>query len=603
MVAPLATWRSLGLALAVAAAVLIGLSLRLEDPLSRPMIPAEDPYTHMALVREHLRDGQLDPLNSPGSLYPPGMHALMAGIIAYTGVELYDLTRAGPAFFGALGLVGVALLLSRFESLGAALAGVLALAVAPEAIFRTTMMSPTAVDLALVPFLAYCLLETLRGRLAWAGGAVALSAFLVLSHPWLFGILGVAGLGLILFVTLLPWPERYGPLITPWGFVACIAIVGTGVALALSGCWGGCGPGFRDVVGDEGLGTMNLVALATLVVALLPLLVMAVKPRAFAALMPRSRTPAPFALRLVLSQLLLAGVVAATFWAAQEGMPPLVDLPRMFGWPLLLLGGLGLVVLPFRPSPAGHLGAGLALATYPFVVFDPFASPFWSHRTAVYFGIGLCILVGVAIAALVQGGLAAARRLPTGPAAPATGLGAMPAGAPAPRAPGRVAPVVALSGLFLMLCLAGGAYAATPAQYEGGWYRLYPDCEYEGLVEISELATANPDLLVITADWQSRLILAGLTDGADRIWYKPDFYRDPDEQATVITMQEEKGDPILVLVDSKLEEENKNAPIDPSFLDESPWVQYGTWCEPVPPPGADPGAPALPPMRAYTLES
>src|ERR1051326_1688712 len=144
---PLATWRALGISLAVAAVVGYGLQLRLQDPLSSPVIPAEDPYTHMALVREHLRDGTLDPLTQGGTIYPPGMHALLAATIAYTGVGLYDLARVGPAFFGALGLAGLALLLARFESGTAALAATVAFAIVPESIFRTTMLSPTALDL------------------------------------------------------------------------------------------------------------------------------------------------------------------------------------------------------------------------------------------------------------------------------------------------------------------------------------------------------------------------------------------------------------------------------------------------------------------------
>src|SRR5687767_15865135 len=118
----LLAWRPLGLILLLAALVVYGLSLRLEDPLSTHVVAAEDPYTHMALVREHLRDGTLDSFNPGGEVYPPGMHALLAAILVYTGEDLYELTRIGPALFGALGLAGVAILLARHESLGAAIA-------------------------------------------------------------------------------------------------------------------------------------------------------------------------------------------------------------------------------------------------------------------------------------------------------------------------------------------------------------------------------------------------------------------------------------------------------------------------------------------------
>ncbi|HUR25612.1 MAG TPA: hypothetical protein VM327_06330 [Candidatus Thermoplasmatota archaeon] len=588
-----ATLRTLVLTLAVVGAVLYGLSVRLEDPLSSPVVPAEDPYTHMALVREHLRDGKLDPLNADGTVYPPGMHALMAAILVYTGEDVYEVTRIGPAFFGALGLAGIAILLARFESLGAALAGVLALAIMPETIFRTTMMSPTAVDLALLPFFAFAILMTLQGRLAWAGPAAAIGAFLLFSHPWLFGILGVAGLSLVLLITVLPWPARFGPLITPWGLVAVVAIVGSGVALSLTGCWGGCGPGFRDVMEGAGSLLANL-SIAVLLLSLTPLAIKALRPKAFNGLLPPQRAQTPFGARLLVSQALLIAVVALVWAANSEGFPDQVDLPIMFGWPLLILGGLGLVVLPFRPTPGGHLGASLALATFPFVIFDPFHSPFWSHRTAVYFGIGLAILVAVAIASIIQGGLALARRLPTGPVGPA--VPGMPA-SPAPAA-GRVAPFVALSGIFLLICLAGGVYAATPDQYTGGWYRLYTECEFEGLSEVADVAEANPALLVITGTWQSKLVISGLADDAGRMWFKPDFFTDANERAKVVEMQQQKGQPILVVVDGLLPPP-EHPDIDASFLnDTTTWKVYSSWCS-----DGQTGDGAGAALGAYTLEA
>ena len=598
MVGPtVSTWRSLVLVVALAAAVVYGLTLRLEDPLSTNVVPAEDPYTHMALVREHLRDGTLDPLNGDGKLYPPGMHAFMAATMAYAGTDLYELTRIGPALFGALGLAGIAILMSRFESLGAALAAVLALAIMPEAIFRTTMMSPTALDLALLPFFAFAVLMTLQGKLAWAGPSAVLGAFLLFSHPWLFGILGVAGLGIVLLTTLLPWPATRGPLLSPWGMVAVVAIVGSGVALSLTGCWGACGPGFRDVLGPGSVPTLMNLSIVVLLLSLAPLAVKALRPRAFDNLLPKQRAPTPFGARLLLSQAFLVGIIGLVWAANQEGLPPSVNLVQMVGWPLLILGGLGLVVLPFRPTPGGHLGAALALGTLPFVLFDPFGSPFWSHRTAVYFALGCALLVGVFFAALVQGGLALARRLPVGSAA---GTAAPPvAGAPvlAPT-PGRVTPLVAVSGLFLLVCLAGGAIAATPPPYPNGWYRLYEGCEFDGLKEMADTTAAVPGLLVITGTWQSKLVIAGMTEDAGRVWYKPDMFTDEDERANVIQMMEQRGEPLVVLVDSRLAQERPD--IDTAFLGSSPWTEYPLATQCTTPTG--PGTTANTGLRAYTLE-
>lgn len=565
-----------GLTVLVVAAVGFGLSLRLQDPTSSEVVPAEDPYTHMALVREHLRDGNLDPLNEPGTLYPPGMHALLAAVVVYTGADLYDLTRLAPSFFGAIGLVGLAVLVARFESLGAALAAVLTLAIIPEAIFRTTMLSPTALDLALLPFLAFAVLELLQGKLAWAGAAAPLAAFLLFSHPWVYGILGVAGLALLLLVTLMPWPASRGFLPTAWGVVATVAIIGSCLALSLSGCWGGCGPGFRDVLGPEQSGLMDTLAATVLLGALLPLGIKAVYPRAFRDLFPTQRPPASFAVRLVLGQAMLVAVVVTYIYAKAQGWPPEVDPMVMFGWPVLVLAALGLAALPFRPTPGGHLGAALALGTFPFVVFDPFHSPFWSHRTAVYLAIGIAILVGVALISLVHAAIAVARRLPT----PGAETGQRNAGTMA---------ALGVTGLLVLVALAGGAYAATPGQYKGGWYRLYEDCEFDGLREMSDLANDDPRALVVTGTWQSKLVLASITEDATRLWYKPDFFTSDVERANVIRMQEEQGRPIVVLVDSKLAAEHPE--IDPSFLESEPWTPVGEWCT------TDGGAS----LRAYTV--
>lgn len=562
------------LAVLAAGAVVVGLVLRLEDPLSSPVIPAEDPYTHMALVNEHLRDGTMDPLNEPGTLYPPGMHALLAAVVVYTGADLYDVARIAPALFGALGLLGVALLLGRFESMGAAIAGTLALAVLPEAIFRTTMLSPTALDLALVPFFAYSLLHVLQGRLGWAGPAGAFALFLLLSHPWVFGILGVAGLALLLLITLLPWSPARGPLPTAWGVVTVVAIVGSGIAMSLSGCWGGCGPGFRDVLGPDGASMVDTLAAAVLVGSLLPLTIKALRPKALRTLFPLKRPAMPFAARLVASQALALGAIATFVLASRNGWPPQVDLMIMVGWPLLVLAVLGLAALPFRPSPGGHVGAALALGTMPFVVFDPFQSPFWSHRTAVYFAFGVALLVGVAIAAILQAAVAIANRMPV-PAGPAGAPAGAPLGAKPARSAGTNAALVA-TGVLGMAVFAGGVLAATPDPYPG-WYRLYGECEFDGLREVAGIASENDrgatTTLVVTGTWQSKLVLAAIGEDAGRMWYKPEFFTwTQGERDKFVGDMAAQGRPMLIVDDSLLPD-NATA-----FLRQPGYVQVDQWC-------------------------
>jgi asparagine N-glycosylation enzyme membrane subunit Stt3 len=118
---PARPWLHVAAAALVAVAVVAGLALRLRDPLSDGVVPAEDPYTHMALVRGHLHDGSLDPLNERADLYPPGLHAIVATWWVATGVDLDVAFLVGPAVLGAVGILGVALLLWRNAGAAAAI--------------------------------------------------------------------------------------------------------------------------------------------------------------------------------------------------------------------------------------------------------------------------------------------------------------------------------------------------------------------------------------------------------------------------------------------------------------------------------------------------
>src|SRR5687767_374002 len=82
--------------LGLTGAMYLGTDLRLIDPFASPVLPAEDTFNHMALVQEHVRDGSLDPLYPGGRLYPPGMHAWVAGAWSFTGYDLYQIMRFSP---------------------------------------------------------------------------------------------------------------------------------------------------------------------------------------------------------------------------------------------------------------------------------------------------------------------------------------------------------------------------------------------------------------------------------------------------------------------------------------------------------------------------
>jgi hypothetical protein len=426
------------------------------------------------------------------------------------------------------------------------------------------MMSPTALDLAILPFLLYALLRVLQGRMGWLGVAVPAVAFLLLSHPWTLAVLAVAGGVLGVLALAVPWSARRGPPITLAGVAASIALLGSAVGLSLSGCGGLCGPAFRDVVsGGDRLAVLGPWVVAASL-APLALLVAARRTRLASVAWPGHRRSWPA--RLAAAAILAAMVAATTVVAVRQGMPPMVNLPRMFGWPILAVGALGLLLAPLDPRPVSNAGAALCLATYPLVVFNPLHSPFWSHRTAVFLGLGLVILVGCA-----AGTVATAVRHRVARSRLASSAGPRLAGA---------------SSLLVLALATGGVAAATPAPY--AWYRLYSPCEFDGLQDTARRADADPTALVVAGDWQAKLVVAGLADNASRIWFARSFFTSAHDRQSILTSMQGQGRPVYAIVDHHLRD---GGAVDASFLDSAPWTPLGTWCAP--------GAASAPGVRLY----
>ena len=548
--------------LAVLGAVILGAVLRLDDALSSPVLPAEDSFSNTAIVREHLRDGTLDPFNEGGSLYPPGMHAYVAAVWVYTGADIYQHARFLPALFGLVGIVGVALLVARWDSPLGAFAAAVAMAVQPEAVFRTSMFAPTAVDLAVLPFLLYALLELLHGKLEWGGVAAPLALFLTLAHPWLLTVIAAAGFLYAVVAAILPMRDTMIPALTARGLALAVAIVGVGSGLALAGCWGACGPGFRDVFP----GGARLAAFApyVMVAALLPAAILFGVRRAKPPRAQPTRKPLPWGAKAAMSALLAVALAAISAPAFSQGMPPYVDLPRMIGLPILILAAVALIALPFIASPAANVGAAFTLVCYPMVIYNPFHSDFWSHRTVAFLALGLAILAGVAVAAAFRGAASAfnAQRL---------------AGTDALKMGGR--PVFAAVPVILVLLAVGGVAAATPAPYEGGWYRLYEPCPFDAFQEIAKKAEAEPAAIVVTGDWRPKLVLASLTPNASRVWFDEEFFASRSYQDAVVQGLLGEGRPVYAIVDEYLR--NTTSATERDF-DHSPWTPAGRWCDETP---------------------
>jgi hypothetical protein len=119
--------------------------------------------------------------------------------------------------------------------------GALAYAIVPEIVFRTTMMAPTALDLAVLPFLLLVVLEIGKGATRWAILAVPVALYLVFAHPWLFGILAAVGAIYLLLRIVLPL-RGDEPQLSGLGAAWLIAILAGGVAHAHPGCRRVSGP-------------------------------------------------------------------------------------------------------------------------------------------------------------------------------------------------------------------------------------------------------------------------------------------------------------------------------------------------------------------------
>lgn len=544
-------------ALALAAVITVGILMRLVDPLSTPVIPAEDPYTHMNLIRDHLRTGTLEALNPPGTMYPPGMHAFLAGVFAFSGLDLYDVFRIGPAFLGGIGILGMGLLLWRFVGPIGGFVGALGYAVAPELIFRTTMMAPTALDLAMLPFTVYALLETATGKIRWGIPTAAIMLFFVFAHPWLLGLLVPATVAFVILSLVAPWDGEPSP--APLGLALVLGFTVGGFGLAMTGCGGYCGRGFAQFL-PAAIDGMGVLVFA---LAFTPALALALAPGLRDRLAGHPGWGMPTWGKAIVSGLLGAVLFLVTYAALQGGMPPQVDLPRMIGWPALGLAAFALVVFPFISGPLAMFGVAFAAATFPLVIFNPFDSPFWSHRTAAFFGLSAMILVGVSAAALERWGTRAVGsmrdRMPRANHAPwASALFLVPA-------------------LLIAFSMGGAVYAGTPGEYDGGWYRMYEPCEMEAFHDIQEEMEEDPSALVITGAWETRLAIGSLDEDPSRVWADRDFFYDERYRGDLMAQKASQGVTIYVVTDRQMDHEDPDMP--KGFLEGDAWEHRGGWCE------------------------
>lgn len=553
-----ASWASALGSIAVLAALVLGILLRLEDPLSTSVVPAEDPYAHMDRLKQHIHAGAIQPPRPGVDLYPPGMHAMLAVAWTFTGAELYDLVRFAPTVLGAIGILGTAVLLEKHAGPLAAFVGALTVAVAPEIVFRTTMMAPTAVDLAVLPVLLFTLVALIEGDLAWSATAAVLGIFLVFAHPWVLGILALTGILVLVWVVLIP---QFVPT-HDWGCLrgvaAAMAIVGGSLALAVSTCRGTCGPGFQRVLplGSE----LEMLAPVLLIGSLLPAAIMALgRGDAIRKLLPeRGALHSSLRARLCFVLILAVALIVVTWQALQGGLPPDVDLPRMLGWPMLGLAALGFLALPFVSGSLVHIAAAIVIATYPLVVFNPLDSEFWPHRTVVYLGVGLSILAGVAAASLAKGARRAYRRL-----RPTTD-------------PSSSTLMLAVGPLLLAAALGASIYTQTPGPYDEGWYRLYEPCEMDALREEADRLATQTQPRVITGDWRPAIVLRATASPDAQFWFSHSFFVNEDERGGVIAATAAEKRSLYVVEDRHTRTATEQA--EHAFLESEDWLTVERHC-------------------------
>lgn len=340
--------------LAVLAGIVIAaLAVRLSDITSSRIIGAEDPYRHMERTWDLIQGKGIGD-------YPPGLAILMAPFALMGPATFYAVARFTPVVFGVGMVVAIYALSRRHLHPAGALTAALAAALVPELVRRTTLLFPTAMDLALVPVLFLAVIEAASGSRKAVIACGALAGVLLASHPWVF-------------VLVLP------PIAVYW-----------------------IGAQFRAQWRQEHHGHITRVALAAGLVPVAFLTLWAIDFGDVATRISDNALPR------------LSAVVSEP--SSITPLPLFVDFSSMIGYPLLGLAGLGALAVLLRPTRLGVLSLLYSVMLLPLILVDWFGLWYVPHRTVAYFAIGVCLLAGIAVSE-------AARRL-LGVAAASAGDGA-----------------------------------------------------------------------------------------------------------------------------------------------------------------------------------
>ncbi|MHB8632614.1 MAG: hypothetical protein ACYDBQ_01420 [Thermoplasmatota archaeon] len=211
--------------------VLLGLALRLRDPLATGVLVAEDPYTHM----EHT----WDLMQGQATLtFPIGMMLVLFPFTWLGPAAFYQIARLGPPFIGAAGIVTLFFLCRRHMHPTGALTTALLMAIMPELVRRTDFLVPEGIDLLLLPVAFGILLQlpNVSRRATIALGAIVAGLFLV--HPWVLALALVPVLlYCLLAMTSVPARTRLtvSGAVVAGGAVVMLALRGTVVGPSVMG--------------------------------------------------------------------------------------------------------------------------------------------------------------------------------------------------------------------------------------------------------------------------------------------------------------------------------------------------------------------------------
>lgn len=518
----------------LASTLVLGVVLRLADPLSTRALGAEDPYTHVVFTKEWLEQGYFaDSFHLGTGMYPPGMHAFVGAFAPLAGVDLYDFARIAPALFGALAILGMFALGQRLAGNAAGLAAAFVTAVLPEHIFRTELLFPTALDLALLPLwlIGYHMAITThraQGAVVFVGASLPLA----IMHPWIVPLFAAP---LAVFVAL----RALRGHLDRTAVVDAAALLIAPVGFAMAFRWNESDTGFADFFAQlgplAGLSTLELPRPVLFLTLTIVLSVLALAGVGVLQLAMRVRLPRAWS--VALGAILAAGILLALQTMTRD--PPYeVNYRDMLGPFAILLALTGLVLALVRPTALGDLAAAISVTFFPLTAIDIFGSPFWPQRTVAY----LCIGVALLAATLASHAHELPQRLARNERS---------------RATVGIATLLALALVF-----AGGAVATHDSVYK--WYRLYNEDHFAAFEKTADIVAEDPDAKVFVYTWQPALMIKTLTD-PDHVWYAPGFFSDGAERAERL---EQVQAPAYVLVDKHTLQAEKDGEASLGFLDD-----------------------------------